>query len=188
MQINKNTTTIYVSQHERDGSMISQRIGREIIQTLEPIGQIQMSKGKTHKAVNYPFCLFVPIINFYKKLVEEVISLGWERYGGQNLNCEDHPFQKNIFWLIGQIRAQKFIPHPLFTHVFHFSSPTLHSRCALSRSWSFLCFSPSHVQLFSSFSIHKKSIFVLMREWPAQIHDFGVYSNRFFSCNTQNRC
>ena len=28
MQINKNTTTSYVSQHERDGGMISQGIGR----------------------------------------------------------------------------------------------------------------------------------------------------------------
>ena len=40
-------------------------------------------KGKTHKDVNYPFCLFVPINYFCQKLVEEVILLEWERYGGQ---------------------------------------------------------------------------------------------------------
>ena len=38
-----------------------------------------MSK-ETHKFSNYPFCLFVPT---HLKVVEEVISLGWEMYGGQ---------------------------------------------------------------------------------------------------------
>ena len=60
MQIDKNTTTSYAPQRERDGGMISQGIGRENIQTLDPMAKSQMSKGKPHKYVNYPFCLFVP--------------------------------------------------------------------------------------------------------------------------------
>ena len=38
MQINKNTTTSYILQRERDGGMISQGIGRGFSQTSEPIG------------------------------------------------------------------------------------------------------------------------------------------------------
>ena len=42
MQFNKIPTTSYAMQ-QRDGGMISQGIGREIIQTLEPIVLSQMS-------------------------------------------------------------------------------------------------------------------------------------------------
>ena len=44
MQINKNTTTSYAPQHERDGGIISQGIGRNI-QTLEPNGEKPNVKG-----------------------------------------------------------------------------------------------------------------------------------------------
>ena len=42
IQINKITTTSYAPQRKRDWGMISQGIGREKIQTLEPMGKIQM--------------------------------------------------------------------------------------------------------------------------------------------------
>ena len=48
MQFNKIPKTSYVMQ-QRDGGMISQGIGRENIQTLEPIVLSQMSKGKPIK-------------------------------------------------------------------------------------------------------------------------------------------
>ena len=38
IQFNKNTTTSYELQRERDGVMISQGIGRGVSQTPEPIG------------------------------------------------------------------------------------------------------------------------------------------------------
>ena len=47
---------------------------------LEPMGKIQMSKVKPIKLSTTPFCPFVPS---HLKVVEEVISLGWERHGGQ---------------------------------------------------------------------------------------------------------
>ena len=67
MQIHKNTTTFYVPQCERDGGMISQGIGRGNIQNLEPMGKIQMSKGKPMKLstthfVFFPNHLFLPEI------------------------------------------------------------------------------------------------------------------------------
>ena len=84
-------------------------------------------KGKTHKAVNHPFCIFVPIVYFFQKSVEEVIFLGMGKVWRSNSKWEDHPFWKNVFWLIGQVRAQKFIPLP-------FSQSCL----APSRSWRWL--------------------------------------------------
>ena len=53
-----------------------------------------MSKGKTHKVVNYPFFPFVPS---HLEVDEEVISLGWERYGGQIRIWEDTHFWKVCF-------------------------------------------------------------------------------------------
>ena len=59
--------------------MISQGIGRGSIQTLDPMGKIQMSKGKTHKAVNYQFFhfpqSFISAINWLRKL------FSWEGKG-----------------------------------------------------------------------------------------------------------
>ena len=72
MQINKNTTNSYAIQRERDGGMISQGIGRENIQTLDPMGKSQMSKGKpinlsTTHFVFFPNHLFL-------------LEIGWGSY------------------------------------------------------------------------------------------------------------
>ena len=48
MKFNKIPTTSYAMQ-QRDGGMISQRIGRENIQTIEPIVLSQMSMGEPIK-------------------------------------------------------------------------------------------------------------------------------------------
>ena len=82
------------------------------------MGKIQMSRGKTHQAFNYPFCLLCPVIS---KLVEKVISLGWERYGGQIRIWEVTHFWKVCFWNIGQVKSWEGMPKPLCTHDFHFS-------------------------------------------------------------------
>ena len=60
--------------------MISQGIGREIIQTIELIvlGQMSMREPIT---LNYPFCLMHPIIYFFQKLVEVVNALGKAGHG-----------------------------------------------------------------------------------------------------------
>ena len=55
-------------------------------------------------------------------MVESVIAWSGKSMG-RNSNWEENSFLKNVFWLIGQVRPQKFIPHP-------FS----HSRLAPSRS------------------------------------------------------
>ena len=75
MQFNKIPTTSYVMQ-QRDGGMISEGIGREIIQTIEPIGLSQMSMGEPIKLSTTFFCLIHPIIYFSHKLVEAVNALG----------------------------------------------------------------------------------------------------------------
>ena len=50
------------------------RISGGDIQTFEPMGKSQMSKGEPIKTVNYLSCLIHPIIYYYKKLVELVIA------------------------------------------------------------------------------------------------------------------
>ena len=68
-----------------------------VLQTLKPMGKIQMSKGKPIKLSTTHF-FFLPTIYFYHKLVEEVISLGWERYGGQiQIGKTTHFGKKCIF-------------------------------------------------------------------------------------------
>ena len=46
MKINKIPHLAMELQHERDGGMIPEGIGRGVIQTLEPIGRDHMSMGK----------------------------------------------------------------------------------------------------------------------------------------------
>ena len=59
------------------------------------------------------------------KLVKEVISLGWERYGGQNLNLGSHPFLESVFLTCGASKClgmhTQAIIHPClsFPHPFH---------------------------------------------------------------------
>ena len=67
--------------------MISQGIGRENIQTIEP-----SVNGRMHKVVNYLFCLIHPIIYFFQKLVEVVNALGMEEYDSQIRMKKRHQF------------------------------------------------------------------------------------------------
>ena len=80
--------------------------------------------------VNYPFFPFVPS---YLKVVEEVTSLGWERYGGQIRILEVTHFGENIFlasWASKclEMDAQAII-HTCLSFLTH-----SHSRWALSCS------------------------------------------------------
>ena len=63
IQFNKNTTASYALQHERDGGMISQGIGRENVQNLEPMGKIQMSKGEPIKVLTTHFVFLCQSLN-----------------------------------------------------------------------------------------------------------------------------
>ena len=58
MQFNKKKPTISYAMQQRDGGMISQGIGREIIQTIEPIVLIQMSMGEPIIISTTHFVLF----------------------------------------------------------------------------------------------------------------------------------
>ena len=100
--------------------MISKGIGREIIQTLDPIVLIQMSMGEPIKSLNYPFFLMHPIIYLFQNLVGVVNALGMERYGSQFCIGESHHFWRNNFFLRGQENTQKLVPKPFLTHVFLF--------------------------------------------------------------------
>ena len=77
-----------------------------------------MSKVKPIKLSTTSFFLFVPS---HLKVVEEVISLGWERHGGQIRIWEVTHFWKVCFLLVGQVKAWKGMPKPLGTYDFHFS-------------------------------------------------------------------
>ena len=70
-----------MSMSQRDGGMISQGIGREIIQTLEPIVLSQMSMGEPIILSTTLFFLMHPIIYFFQNLDEVVNALGREEYG-----------------------------------------------------------------------------------------------------------
>ena len=80
MQINKNTTTSYASQRERDGGMVSQGIGKENIQTLEPMGKMQMYKEEPIQlSTNH----FVFCAQSSRSWLGKVNARAWEEYGSQ---------------------------------------------------------------------------------------------------------
>ena len=108
-----------MSMQQRDGGMISQGIGRENIQTLEP-----NFNGGTHKVVNYLFCLMHPIIYFFQKLVEVVNALEWKSMAVKNSYWGSHQFWENEFLLVGQVNTRKCLP-------IHYSSKVF----TPSRSW-----------------------------------------------------
>ena len=81
-----------MSMQQRDGGMISQGIGRENIQTIEPIALSQMSIGEPIKLSTTLFVFLHPIIYFFHKLVGAVNALGREKYGSQIRIGESHHF------------------------------------------------------------------------------------------------
>ena len=101
---------------------------------FKPLSQWGKAKcqGRTHKAVNYSFCLLCPIIYFCQKLVEEVISLGWERYGGQIRIGKTTHFE-NVFLTSWESKCLEMHAHPIIHPHLSFLSHS-HSRLALSRS------------------------------------------------------
>ena len=101
--------------------MISQGIGRRNIQTFEPMGKIQMSKGEPLKlsTTNFVFCA-----QSSRSWLGKVNAWGREEYGSQIRIWEDTHFWKTCFLLLGKVNAWKWMPKLLFTHVFH-SSPIL---------------------------------------------------------------
>ena len=54
-------------------------------------------KERTHQTLNYPFCLFPPIIKFCQNVVELVIAWGWEEYGKQFRICGKPILGENQF-------------------------------------------------------------------------------------------
>ena len=102
------------------------------------MGKIQMSRGKTIKLSTTLFFFCSQSL----EVVGEVISLGWERYGGQIRIWEVTHFLKTCFWILGQLNAGKCIPKQFCTHAFH-STPILTHVEALSHSRKGVDLSPS---------------------------------------------
>ena len=102
MKINKNTTTSYAPQCQRDGGMISQGIGRENIQTFEPMGKFQMSKGEP---INISTTNFFFFSQSSRSWLGKVNAWGWEEYGSQIRIWEDTHFWKTCFLLLGKVNA-----------------------------------------------------------------------------------
>ena len=100
--------------------MISQGIGRGNYSNLEPRGKIQISKVRPIKLSTTPFYLFVLS---HLKVVEEVISLGWERHGGQIQIWEVTHFWESVFLNCGAIkilgRHAQAIRHPWISFLTH---------------------------------------------------------------------
>ena len=63
--------------------MISQGIGTENIQTLEPMGESQMSKGKPIRLSTTHFVFCAQSSKSTPKVVELVNAWGWEEYGSE---------------------------------------------------------------------------------------------------------
>ena len=77
-----------------DGGMISQGIGREIIQILEPIGQIQMSMGEPIKLSTTHFVLCA---QSFRSWLRKLMPWYAEEYGSQIHIGEDTHFWENEF-------------------------------------------------------------------------------------------
>ena len=79
-------------------------------------------------------------------------------------NWAEQPFWKNVFWLNGQVRTQKFTTHPLCIHVFSSSHV----------GWSSGGF-PSFLQQFLVFSPWLGSCFVNVRWLGSLLDDFLLF-------------
>ena len=155
--------------------MISQGIRREIIQTLVPIILSQMSKGEPIKLSTtlFLFCAqsFISSRNWLSYLIH-----GDGRVQESNLNFGSHPFLgKRVF--TSWERAHKCVisimhscspPPHAFLALLHFSysrlavsscSPWLGSRFGNAQWLGYL---PHNQLLFPHFSMHRKSIFVVV--------------------------
>ena len=141
-------------------------------------------KRKTHKAINYLFCLIHPIIYFFHKLVEVVNALGCEEYGSQLRIGEATHFWKSCFWLMGQVNAQKCMPKPLFTHTFFSLTWWELPVCFPSRFRQFIPFSPGLGSRFCN----AQWLGSLLHIFPTFLHFHG-WENPFLYCwvNVQHR-
>ena len=82
MQFNK-IPQLAMHWNERDGGIFSQGIGRENIQTLEPIVLSQVSMRETISSHLPFFVLYTQSFNFSRRVVEAVNALGRERHGSK---------------------------------------------------------------------------------------------------------
>ena len=120
------------------------RIGGKDIETFGPMGKIQMSKGEPIKLSTTHFVFCAQSFNYAR--------IGWVSYCmrmGKVWESEiwiwgSTYFWENVFWLMGQVIAQKCCPFPhAFTSSssFTFLGALGHSH---SRFWS-CCTFPIHV-------------------------------------------
>jgi hypothetical protein len=95
--------------------MISQGIGRENIQTLEPIESSQVSIRKPIKplATHVDFC--TQPLNSPKSWLGKLMPWEWGGMAVQNRVWASHPPWKNVLASWGKNRATKWLPKPLFT-------------------------------------------------------------------------
>ena len=101
--------------------MISQGIGRENYSNLELMGKSQMSRGKTHQDVNYPFCLLCPVI----RSGWGSYFLGMGKVWRSNSNSGSRPVLESVFLTCGEVKAWEGMPKPLCTHAFHLLTHSL---------------------------------------------------------------
>ena len=105
---------------QRDRGMLSQGIGREIIQTLGPIVLSQMSMREPIKLSTTHFVLCTQSFNSSRSWLRKLMHWEWRGMEvnfvlGQAIN-----FGKSCFFLMGQEKNQKLVPKPFLTHVFLF--------------------------------------------------------------------
>ena len=125
--------------------------------------------GRTHKAVNYPFCLLCRIIYFFQRLVGEVNAWGMEEYGSQIRIGKTHNCWKTNFCLWG-----KKTPTNIFT--FHSSFTFFLS----SRSWSLMCVFLHDFCCFPHFSIPINPFFLLLSGWEERFSRFVGLGRSFY--------
>ena len=100
MQFKKIPTTSYAMQ-QRDGGMISQGIGRKIIQTFEPIVLSQMSMREPINS-QLPILTYAPYHLILPRVGLAINALGMERYGSQFCIRAIHRFWEIVFCLSGK--------------------------------------------------------------------------------------
>ena len=128
---------------------------------FKPLGQWGKAKCQRENPSNcqLPFLSHLPNHLLLPKIGWVGYCMGWERCDNPNSNWRSHQFLGNMFWLLGQVKTQKFIP---FYHAFTSSCFPHHFSFtwALSGILNFLCVKPFMFLVFPTilelleFTIH----------------------------------
>ena len=100
--------------------MISQGMGSENIQTLEPIGLRQMSMGEPIKMSTTLFVFCAQSFISSRSWLGLLMPWEWKSMAVKIRIGEAISFGETKFLLVGKENTHKCLPIPLFTHVFLF--------------------------------------------------------------------